>query len=274
MKRKTGLLQRGGGESDEGRKRASKSAVEVDFKILHFSLLLRVLLVSRHDPKRAPVSPGLRATMGLFGSLFRLLLCFGGSKLRDDDTATEVEIKCSSKWIAQVIGPGGSKLSELRFMSGAEIHIDKGKEPVTITITGDPKQVKDARQAITQVINDAEHPDYEGEAGKKFRKDADGHAKRAEKLAIEKDALFARGDKENAHRKLDEVKAAQRAMHTSNAAAASAIFENRNKGKGNMYMDFHGLRKTEAIGLLETRTCCAFPKSRRLFTAPGRVHYS
>ena len=170
--------------------------------------------------------------------------------------------------------PAGASFSELRFMSGAEIHIDKGKDPVTITITGDPKQVKDARQAITQVINDAEHPDYEGEAGKKFRKDADGHAKRAEKLAIEKDALFARGDKENAHRKLDEVKAAQRAMHTSNAAAASAIFENRNKGKGNMYMDFHGLRKTEAIGLLETRTCCAFPKSRRLFTAPGRVHYS
>ena len=36
-------------------------------------------------------------------------------------------------------------------------------------------------------------------------------------MAVEKDAHVAHGDKENAHRKLDEVKAAQRAMHTSNA---------------------------------------------------------
>ena len=180
--------------------------------------------------------------------------CFGKGFSSIDGTATEWEIKCDAKWISHVIGPGGSKLSELKFMTGADINIDKGSDPVTIKITSDdPKKVKAAREAVTAVIKDAENPDYEGAAGKKFRAEADAHAKRAEKLAIEKDDLFAKGDKSAAHAKLEDVKAAQRAMHESNKKASIAIFENRNKGKGKMYMDFHGLRKTEAIDLLETR---------------------
>ena len=186
------------------------------------------------------------------GGLFSC--CFGGAFTDLDATATEWEIKCAQKWISAVIGPNGSKINELKFMTGAEIDIDRSTaDPVTIRIKGDPKQVKAAREAVRAVIKDAENPDYEGAAGKKFRQEADAHAKRADELAKKKDALFDAGDKAGGRAALEEVKAAQRSMHEANAKAAKAIFENRNKGKGKMYMDFHGLRKAEAMDALRTR---------------------
>lgn len=52
------------------------------------------------------------------------------------------------------------------------------------------------------------------------------------------------------------VKEWQRKMRDANAAAAEAIFLHRNAGKnfrGDMVMDFHGLRKAEALAALEKR---------------------
>jgi rRNA processing protein Krr1/Pno1 len=207
------------------------------------------------------------------GGLFSC--CFGGKFTDLEATATEWEIKCAQKWISAVIGPNGSKINELKFMTGAEITIDRTTaDPVTIRITGDPKQVKAARQAVSAVIKDAENPDYEGAAGKKFRQEADAHAHRAERLAKEKDALFDAGDKAGGRAKLEEVKAAQRSMHEANAKAAKAIFENRNKGKGKMYMDFHGLRKTEAIDLLTTRLAELSGANGHLELVPGAGKHS
>ena len=141
------------------------------------------------------------------GGLFSC--CFGGAFTDLDATATEWEIKCAQKWISAVIGPNGSKINELKFMTGAEIDIDRSiADPVTIRITGDPKQVKAAREAVSAVIKDAENPDYEGAAGKKFRQEADAHAKRADVLAKKKDALFDAGDKAGGRAALEEVKAA------------------------------------------------------------------
>jgi rRNA processing protein Krr1/Pno1 len=208
------------------------------------------------------------------GGLFSC--CFGSSQSKYiDETATEWEIKCSQKWVSHVIGPGGSKIAELKFLTGAEIKVGRdGADPVSIHITGDPKQVKAAREAVTAVIKDAENPDYEGEDGKKFRKEADDHASRAEKLAKEKDALFDKGDKAGGRAKLEEVKAAQRAVHDANSKAARVIFENRNKGKGKLYMDFHGLRKTEAIGLLTTRLAELSGSKGALELVPGAGKHS
>ena len=62
--------------------------------------------------------------------------------------------------------------------AGAEIDIDRSTaDPVTIRITGDPKQVKAAREAVRAVIKDAENPDYEGAAGKNSGQEADMYAK-------------------------------------------------------------------------------------------------
>ena len=85
------------------------------------------------------------------GGLFSC--CFGGKFTDLEATATEWEIKCAQKWISAVIGPNGSKINELKFMTGAEITIDRTTaDPVTIRITGDPKQVKAAREAVSAVI--------------------------------------------------------------------------------------------------------------------------
>ena len=42
-------------------------------------------------------------------------------------------------------------------------------------------------------------------------------------------------------------------MHEANAAASKAIFAHLNAGKGDRYMDFHGLRTQEALDILEER---------------------
>ena len=86
--------------------------------------------------------------------------------------------------------------------------------------------------------------------------------------------MFDAGDKAGGRAKLEEVKAAQRSMHEAIAKAAKAIFENRNKGKGTMYMDFHGLRKTEAIDLLTTRLAELSGAKGDLELVPGAGKHS
>ena len=168
------------------------------------------------------------------------------------------ELKCDKKWVGQIIGSGGSVLTELRTKTGATIDVDsKGNvDPVTVRISGTPAQVKAGEAAVSKIIAEVENPDYEGKGGRKWRAEADRCAQMAEEVAKEKDALFDAGDKAGGHQKLAEVKEWQRKMHEANAKAAEEIFLNRNAGKnyrGEMVMDFHGLRKAEAIAVLEKR---------------------
>ena len=193
--------------------------------------------------------------------------CFGGAPAAsradvyklDASGKASTEVKCEKKWVGQVIGPGGKVLHELRTKTGAMIDVVNSKgnvDPVTVRISGTPAQVKAGEAAVSKIIAEAENPDYEGKVGKKWRAEADRCAQMAEKVAREKDALFDVGDKSGGHQKLAEVKEWQRKMHEANAKAAEEIFLNRNAGKnyrGEMVMDFHGLRKAEAIAVLEKR---------------------
>ena len=74
-------------------------------------------------------------------------------------------------------------------------------------------QVTAAEAAVAKLIGEAENPDYEGKAGKKWRAEADRCAQKAEEVAKEKDRLFDAGDKARGYEKVKEVKEWQRKMH-------------------------------------------------------------
>jgi len=189
--------------------------------------------------------------------------------------STKEVIHCKKTWVGQVIGPHGSTIKELKSSTGADIDIgDSHSDPVSITITGSAGAVKAAKAKVEAIIKNAEHPDYEGQEGHKWREEADRCAKKAEECAKEKDALFAKGDKSAGHKKLDEVKEWQRKMHEANDKAAEAIFNNRNKGKGDRYMDFHGLRKKEAMTILDKKMQALKGKGGDVELIPGAGHHS
>mmetsp|Transcript_32921 Transcript_32921/g.93319 ORF Transcript_32921/g.93319 Transcript_32921/m.93319 type:complete len:282 (-) Transcript_32921:147-992(-) len=189
------------------------------------------------------------------------------------DGETSLEVKCDRKWIGSVIGPGGSVLTRLQEASGAKISIADGDaDPAVIHISGPGAAVVSAKAAVEAVIKEAENPDYEGAKGKELRAKAEEYAQKMEECAKEKDALFDKGDKDGGHAKLAEVKEWQKKMHEANAEAAVAIFEDRNAGKGDRYMDFHGLRKQEAVDILEKRLETL--QGGELELIPGAGHHS
>mmetsp|Transcript_8168 Transcript_8168/g.17050 ORF Transcript_8168/g.17050 Transcript_8168/m.17050 type:complete len:97 (+) Transcript_8168:674-964(+) len=63
-------------------------------------------------------------------------------------------------------------------------------------------------------------------------------------------------------------------MHEANAKAAEAIFNSRNKGKGDRYMDFHGLRKQEALEILELKMAALAGKGGDVELIPGAGNHS
>ena len=191
----------------------------------------------------------------------------------DDGTTTEV-VKCKTTWIGQVVGPQGSTVNEIKTTTGAEIEISESGQDSLVTISGSKNAVNAAKARVEEIIKDAEDPDYEGSEGRKWREEADRCAQMVEECAKEKDALFEKGDKRGGHKKLVEVKEYQRKMHEANGKAAEAIFNNRNKGKGDRYMDFHGLRKQEALDILETKMSALKGKGGDVELIPGAGHHS
>lgn len=157
-------------------------------------------------------------------------------------------------------------------LSGADIQVGQEGDPVTTTITGSAAAVATATAAVQRVPKAAESPDYEGDAGRALRAKAEEYAARMEQAAAAKDEAFNNGDKALGHAKLDEVKEWQRKMHETHKQAAAAIFQHRNAGKGDRYMDFHGLRKQEALDLLEERL--AKLSGGTLELVPGAGHHS
>mmetsp|Transcript_24223 Transcript_24223/g.60932 ORF Transcript_24223/g.60932 Transcript_24223/m.60932 type:complete len:260 (+) Transcript_24223:209-988(+) len=188
------------------------------------------------------------------------------------DGATSAVVQCPKAWVSHVVGSGGETIKRIRADSGADIQVGQEGDPVVITITGSPDAVAKAAARIRAVVKEAAAPDYEGEAGKLLRAKADEYAAHMETAAAAKDEAFNNGDKAGGHARLEEVKEWQRKMHEANKQAAAAIFQHRNAGKGDRYMDFHGLRKQEALDLLEERL--AVVSSGTLELVPGAGHHS
>ncbi|ORC84500.1 uncharacterized protein TM35_000441560 [Trypanosoma theileri] len=125
-----------------------------------------------------------------------------------------------------------------------------------------------------------EWPDYEGPEGARLRAEASALGARRSALFDEATAKRNAGDVAAANALVREAQEAGREMEARNAAAAEAIarYNNEAKGKGDDFLDLHGLREAEAVALLRQRLARLRAKPAGTVTAleliPGAGHHS
>ena len=158
-------------------------------------------------------------------------------------------IHCDARWVSHVIGPKATTLKGLEDSSGASIEIAKDEtfEMIPITIKGTPDAISKAVAAIEAIIANAENPDYEGEEGKKWRAEAQRCYDERSRLKTLQQEAFDAGDHEKGHAMIAEAKQSGEDAVAANSKAAAAVFSYNNDGKGDMYIDLHGLRVDEVV---------------------------
>ena len=162
----------------------------------------------------------------------------------DGLTAT---IKCSKVGMTHVVGRGGATIKALQADTGAKIDTEANGDKAVVTVTaGDKAAVAAAVKKVETILKEQEDPDYEGPEGKRLRAEADAHAKERSRLMELADKQFKDGDKSAGHETMAKAKAEGEKMREASEAAAKAIIQNRNGGKGDHYLDLHGLRVAEA----------------------------
>ncbi|EKF38257.1 hypothetical protein MOQ_001543 [Trypanosoma cruzi marinkellei] len=155
--------------------------------------------------------------------------------------------------VGHVVGRGGATIKEIQSTTGASVQIIDGP---SVRITGDSEEkVLAALERVQAIVARQEKPDYEGPVGAKLRREADVLGARRSKLFDEATARRNEGDAQAAHKLVEEAKEVGRQMEEKNKEAAAAIahYNNEGKGKGDDYFDMHGLRKEEAMTMLQSR---------------------
>nr|CAA90714.1 hypothetical p284 protein [Trypanosoma cruzi] len=155
--------------------------------------------------------------------------------------------------VGHVVGRGGATIKEVQSTTGASVEIIDGP---SVRITGDSEEkVLAALERVQAIVACQENPDYEGPVGAKLRREADALGARRSKLFDEPAARRNEGDAQAAHLLVEEAKEVGRHMEEKNTEAAAAIahYNNEGKGKGDDYFDMHGLRKEEAMTMLQFR---------------------
>lgn len=196
--------------------------------------------------------------------------------------AVTQEVVCSVVAMTHVIGKGGVTIKSIQTESGARVQAAArpgGQGEGLISITGTPDQVAKARTLVERVIAEQENPDYEGPEGRRLRAEANAEAEERTRLMKEADRLFAAGDKQRGHETMALAKKAGERFHTKNAEAAAAILKNRNAGKGDLYLDLHGLYVAEAERFTTERldkvaSSTAQGAHAELELIPGAGHHS
>uniref|UniRef100_A0A7S2XHJ7 Smr domain-containing protein n=1 Tax=Lotharella oceanica TaxID=641309 RepID=A0A7S2XHJ7_9EUKA len=132
-----------------------------------------------------------------------------------------------------------------------------GTEAVVVRVgvhRDDKKSLNKAVETVNMEIKElVKRTDYQGPEGKKYRALANKHAIKRSQLYDASHKAYARGDGKGAKRLADKAKAEGKMMRQCNADAAKAIFSYRNKGKGDLFIDLHGLTVEEALGFLKKR---------------------
>lgn len=182
-------------------------------------------------------------------------------------------LPCTKEGVSHVIGKQGSVIKQIKADSGAEVEIEDG--PV-IKITGEQGDVDKAVELIEKILGEQANPDYEGPKGKKLRAEANAAGDERSRLMAEATSKFDAGNKDEGHKLMAEAKAQGEIMHAKNAAAAEAILKHRNDGKGDDYLDLHGLRVDEALRFTEDRLdkLAAKGETTILELIPGAGHHS
>ena len=170
-----------------------------------------------------------------------------------DDVRT-LTIPCEPSHVGSVIGHHGSTIKDVEARSGARIRVDKTTAPErpAIIASGSPAAVTMARQLLEALLDELDHPDYEGEAGQKLRKEAEKWGDKMHQLFDAAHAAHEAHDGKRAKELSNQGKAAQAQRDKANKAAAAAIFKHRNPGANTLRCDLHGLHKDEALAALES----------------------
>jgi len=185
------------------------------------------------------------------------------------------EIECTKVAVSHVIGKGGSTIKELKASTNTEISIIDGPK---VKVEGEEANVKEAVVKIKAILEEQANPDYEGPEGKRLRAEADGYGDSRTAKMKEADEAFAAGKKDEGHALMKEAKELGEKMHATHKLAAAAIVKNRNDGKGDEYLDLHGLRTEEALEVTNERLDTLEQKPEGVDTdlelIPGAGHHS
>uniref|UniRef100_A0A7S3YS31 Smr domain-containing protein n=2 Tax=Lotharella globosa TaxID=91324 RepID=A0A7S3YS31_9EUKA len=176
------------------------------------------------------------------------------------------EVLCPVDVIAALIGDHGANIKELRQRCGDGVEIDvththkkmkDGTESVVVQVgvhDDDKKRLNKAVHVVEGEIQELiKAMDYQGPEGKKYRALANQHAIKRSQLYEASHKAYARGDGKAAKTLADKAKAEGKMMKQCNQDAAEAIFKHRNDGKGDLFIDLHGLTVDEALGFLKER---------------------
>lgn len=198
----------------------------------------------------------------------------------DRDSDRSVTVACSKVGMTHVIGKGGATIKAIQAETGAKLDTtvdDADTARATIRITGpDAESVAAARRRVETILAEQENPDYEGPEGTKLRAQADAHAAERSRLMTLADEQFAAGDKAGGHASMAQAKDEGAKMKQAAADAAQAILAYNNDGKGDGYLDLHGLRVAEAEAFVTERIDALEAKDdgTDLELIPGAGHHS
>ena len=127
-------------------------------------------MIGRRGEGRGPPNPlaGLLGLGGSGASTLAAIASIAGSQIRrhdrgereDRDRESTYQMSVPNELIGSVIGKGGSKIAEIRQMSGAMIRISKSDDPDAsptterqIQITGNPDSVALAKSLINMSLD-------------------------------------------------------------------------------------------------------------------------
>jgi len=100
-----------------------------------------------------------------------------------------------------------------------------------------------------------DNPDYAGPEGNKLREEAQKFAEERGKCFDESKIAFEAGEKGKAKELSEKGKEAGRNMEDTNKRAAEVILKYRNDGKGDNYLDLHGLFLVSSRVKIPTYIC-------------------
>lgn len=177
------------------------------------------------------------------------------------------------KYKGQLIGPKGSTIKKIQADSGAHVHMDG----IELTFDGTDDQIIAARTIVAQILDEAEHPDYCGEEGDRLRAEAQKCYEEQHKISNEATKAFDAGDKGKGAGLIKQSKEMHAKGEEFDHQAAAEILKHRNEGKGDLYMDLHGLHCNEAMAFVQERVEKLQPKSgsgREFELIPGAGNHS
>ena len=189
-------------------------------------------------------------------------------------THTE-EIPITKVAVSHVVGRGGEVIKKLK--ADTNTHIDIVNDSV-VKVTGEEADCKKARALIEAIIAEQANPDYEGPEGKRLRAEADEIGARRDETKKKAQSAFDAGNRDEGHTLMQETSRLSAALAAKNKEAAAAILKNRNDGKGDNYLDLHGLRTEEALDATKQRLAELQEKPTGTHTdlelIPGAGHHS